>query len=439
MVTTKGPMFASIGGALGKSYAYIPTGKDILPQVSPILLMAGKVGNGGEAEKYLGGIRDNQGDGMAILESKNVTQAEFSYTEFNPERTREYTLDGALTTASTSMKLDEDVSDARPGDLFYLAGTGEIVRVNGDINLVTKTIPIERAFSSTGVVDVHEAAETLTQDSATAPADNSKVIRLGPADEEGSFAKYRNRKIATRRKGHTQILRSDLIQTGTNMAQEETHLIKEETFGEYKIQELANIFADHEYIAFFGKLHRASRNGEIIRTTKGVYNSIVTNVVASTALQGGGTAYSIDKQDDIIYRATKRVPAGVKEKPILLVGWQLFNNIKKVNATETGYSINLEPGANTYGLALEKIIAPFGPDGIKYLYYPLLDTLGLSDEIVQINPAFLQLVTLNGRNLDWKDETQQPDFDGKAGRWLCEFGVIPLHEQMHARYTGFTV
>ena len=72
-----------------------------------------------------------------------------------------------------------------------------------------------------------------------------------------------------------------------------------------------------------------------------------------------------------------------------------------------------------------------------FIYYPLLDTAGINSEIVQLNPSFVKLVSLAGRDLVWTDNSQPNDYDGMAGYWLAEMGCLVLHEQMHARYTGF--
>lgn len=441
MSSTTGSMHALISGEIGKQYAFVPTGKNILPQISPLLMIAGKVTESyAQAKDYLGVIQENQDLGNAVLESITVNDPEFSYIEYDPERTREYTLNGGLNTTATQIVLDEDVSDVRPDELFMSAETQEILRVAGPVDKANKTIPVTRAYSSTGVVTSHEAAETLTQDSATTLSDDSKLIRLGPATEEGSFARYVDRKKATRRKGHTHIIRQDLIRTGTQLAQESTIQIPEETYDANKNELAAELIKDHEYLAFFSKLHRGTSNGEIVRTTKGLFNAIETNVIASSALSGGTNAFTIDKAEDMIYRANKRVSPGAtgSEAPCFLVGKTAFDKIAKVYRTQANLNINVNTGEKArYGLALDKVIAPFGPEGSMFIYYPLLDTAGINSEIVQLNPSFVKLVSLAGRDLVWTDNSQPNDYDGMAGYWLAEMGCLVLHEQMHARYTGF--
>lgn len=441
MSSTTGSMHALISGEIGKQYAFVPTGKNILPQISPLLLIAGKVTESYAASRdYLGVIQENQELGNATLESIVVNDPEFSYIEYDPERTREYTVNGEAAPGVTSIVVDEDISDVRPDELFMSASTQEIVRVAGQIDKANKTIPVTRAYSSTGVITSHEAAETLTKDSETTIGDDSKLIRLGPATEEGSFARYVQRKKATRRKGHTHILRQDLIRTGTQLAQESSIQIPEETYEANKNELAAELLKDHEYLAFFSKLHRATSNGEVVRTTRGLFNAIETNVIASSALEGGSNAFSIDKAEDMIYRARKRVMPGAtgSEAPCFLVGRQAFQKINKVYSTQTNLQINVDTGTKAkYGLAMEQVIAPFGPDGTMFIYYPLLDTTGLSSEVVQLNPSFVKLVSLSGRDLMWKDNSEPNDYDGKAGYWLAEMGCLVLHEQMHARYTGF--
>lgn len=441
MSSTTGSMHALISGEIGKQYAFVPTGKNILPQISPLLLIGGAVTEKyANSRDYLGVIQENQEMGNAVIESIAVNDPEFSYIEYDPERTREYTLNGGLTTSTGQMVFDEEITDVRPDELFMSAETQEIVRVSGTVDKANKTIPISRAYSSTGVVTSHEAAETLTQDSATTITDGTKFIRLGPATEEGSFSRYSDRKKATRRKGHTHIIRQDLIRTGTQLAQEGTYQIPEETYEANKIELCAELLKDHEYLAFFSKLHRATTSGEVVRTTRGLFNAITTNVTAASALTGGTNAFTVDKAEEMIYLANKRVMPGASgsEAPIFLVGYTAFNKIASVYSKQTNLRQNVDSGTKVrYGLALDKVIAPFGPEGTMFVYYPLLDTAGVSSEVVQLNPLFFKLVSLAGRDLKWTDDSQPNDYDGKAGYWLAEMGALVLHEQMHGRYTGF--
>ena len=411
MPTASGPLYAVIPGQLGYQSVYVPTGKEILPRQNPLLLMANLAK--GEVQKYTGNVNEKQKP--VELKMIVVPSPEFQFYEIDPERSRTTTLSTNVNTTDTTFPV-ASTEGFNIKDEIKISQTGEIVRVDEVLNGALK---VERAFSSS-LASGLTFPSSLSQDAATDPSSGDTLIRLGPAMEEGSFAIYRDRKTSTRRIGHTQILRTDLIQTGTEMAQEPSMTIAEEKFEQIKNQELGELYIDHEHIALHGKLHRASRNGEVIRTTEGLLDFIQTNSVASTALQGSGAQFDLDKLEDMVYRANKR-----GGKKTYLVGNEGFRYIAKVAKETSTLNQNVNPGENKFGISPDMFINVFGQ--ADFVYYPLMDIAPLNKQIIAIDPEQLMLCTLRDRALSWKDNTQQNDYDGRAGRYLTEMGVIPLN------------
>jgi hypothetical protein len=422
MPTASGPLYAVIPGQLGYQSVYLPTGKEVLPRQNPLLLMANLAK--GDVQKYTGNTSAKQQP--IQLKMIVVPSAEFQFYEIDPERARTTTLSSDVGTGTTTFPV-ASTEGFNEKDLVKISQTGEIVRVS---EVLSGALRVERAFSSS-LTDNTVFPSSLTADAATDPSSGDTLIRLGPAMEEGSFAIFRDRKTSTRRIGHTQILRTDLIQTGTEMAQEPSMQIAEEKFEGIKNQELAELYIDHEYIAFHGKLHRASRNGEVIRATQGALEFIQTNNVAASTLQGAGSQFTLDKLEDMVYRANKR-----GGKKTYLVGNEGFRYIAKVAKETSTLNMNVNPGENKFGISPDMFINVFGQ--ADFVYYPLMDTAPLNKQIIAIDPDQLMLCTLRDRALQWKDNTQQPDYDGRSGRYLTEMGVIPLNEKMHHRFTAFT-
>jgi len=420
MPTANGPLYAQIPGALGYQSVYVPTGKEVLARQNPLVLMANMAK--GEMSKYLGEKNDKQK--TIPLKAIVVPSPEFQFYEFDPERTRTTTLTTELGTGDTTFPVASTAGFAK-GDECKIAETGEIVRVD---EVLSGALKVERAFSSTQD-DNTSFPSSLSQDSASNPSVNDTLIRLGPAMSEGSYAQYRTRNAPTRRIGHTQILRTDLIQTGTEMAQEPNLTIAEEKFDAIKNQEASELLIDHEYIAFHGKLHRASRSGEVIRTTQG-FLEFIGNSVAASSLQGIGAndLFTLDALQDMVYRANKR-----GGKKMYLVGNEGYRYIAK--AVGDAGQLNVTPGETKFGISPDTIFNAFGQ--ADFVYYPLMDTAPLKHQIVAIDPDHLMLCALRDRGMSWKDNTQQNDYDGKAGRWLAEIGIIPLNAKMHHRFTAF--
>ena len=417
-----GPLYANIPGQLGTQVVYLPTGKEILSRQNPLVIMA-SMATGGVAP-YVGNVNNKQKP--VELKMIVVPSPEFQFYEFDPERTRSTTLSASIDATQTRLYLTS-VDGLANKDQLTINSTGEIVRVTA---VGSNFVDVERAFSST-LTDNTIYPSSLTQDSGSSATFGDAVIRLSSAMEEGSSAIYRNRKTATRRIGHTQILRTDIIQTGTEMAQEPSNTIAEEKFEKVKLQELAELYLDHEYLGFFGKLHRASRDGEVIRTTQGILNFISTNNVAASALQGAGSQITLDKLEDMIYRANKR-----GGKKTYLVGNEGFRYIAKLVRENSSIQEYASAEENKFGFSPDMIFGVFGQ--ADFVYYPLMDLAPLNKQIIAIDPDQLMLCTLKDRALQWKDNTQQNDYDGRAGRYLTEVGVIPLNEKMHNRFTGFT-
>jgi len=418
-----GPLYAQVPGSLGYQSVYLPTGQEILPTQNPLVIMASLASGG--TKPYLGNVNEKQVP--LSLKMLVVPSPEFQFYEFDPERTRTTTLTTAITTTTETRIFVASTNGFHNKDEINIPSTGEIMRVT---NVGSNYLDVERAFSSS-LASNTSFPSSLTQDTAATALVNSSVVRLGPAMEEGSFAAYRNRNAPTRRIGHTQILRSDIIQTGTEQAQEPSLQIAEERFEKIKLQELAELYKDHEHIGFFGKLHRASRDGEVIRTTQGVLNFMQTNNVAASALQGAGSQFILDKLEDMIYRANRR-----GGKKVFLVGNEGFRYIAKTVRELSTITEYATAGENQFGFSPKNIFGVFGQ--ADFVYYPLMDIAPLNKQIIAIDPDQLMLATLRDRALQWKENTQQNDYDGRAGRYLTEFAVVPLNEKMHHRFTGFT-
>jgi len=418
----KGPLFAQIPGQLGYQSIYLPTGQEVLARQNPLVLMASLADN--SSEKYLGNVNNKQKP--IELKSIVVNSPEFQFYEFDPERTRETTLSANINTTVTTIPITSTTGFAKK-DEIKVTSTGEIMRVT---NVLSGALEVERAFSSS-LASNTTFPSSLNQDSGQSATSGDTVIKLGPAMEEGSFAIQRDRNTATRRIGHTQILRTDVTQTGTEMAQDPNITIADERFDGVKLQELAELYIDLENIGFHGKLHRASRDGEVIRTTEGLVEFISTNKVAASALQGSGGTFSLDKLEDMVFRAGKR-----GGKKTYLVGNEGFRFIAKVAKETSTLNINVDPGENKFGISPDMIFNVFGQ--ADFVYYPLMDAAPYNKEIIAVDPDQLMLCSLRDRALRWHEDTQQPDFDGRSGYYLAEMGVIPLNEKQHHRFTDFT-
>lgn len=425
MPTAKGPLYAVIPGQTGYQSRFIPTGKEILGIENPLVLLANRVKN-----PYLG--TDSSKAGQLQIKSLVVNNPEFEYYEIDPEKTREFTPAANVTVPTVAetpfwVQFTTDITGLYKTGLITNATTGDQFTIE-DLDTASKRVQIKSKQQSSSSEDTLPV--TLTNTAPSNITTSHKFVLLGAVTSEGSYSLQTPWIKGARQLGYLNIIRHDISQTGTSQAQDPALATKYLSFEEIKKQKEGEWWTDLEYVSFAGRLARTTSNGEVIRVNDGLYNSITTNVIAANTLEGSSSTLSIDSLEDISYRVHKR-----GGNPVGLVGERLFRKIAKKAREATNTRYNTEMGANEWGFSPDKFLMLFG--NLQFVHYPILDRLGYTNQMVFIDPEQILLTSLQNRMMQFKPNTQLPDYDGRQGTFLGEMGILLLNEKMHFKFTGF--
>jgi hypothetical protein len=438
MTTSSGnatPLTTTIPGSLGNFDLRLNIRSGI-KYISPLLLFAGKGGS------YDGNL--SPASTKVTLKSMSVSTPNFRWIEFNPVKTRVGTFNGSYSSSATTLTVTSS-AELAVNDVLRNDKTREnmlVIQVPS-----STTIVVQRAFGayvSTGTTN----PAGLTRDTAVGSNGASDpYIKIGTAMEQGSTNKDSKFNDPTMREGSTQICRRDVSIDGTTEAQEKTSLTKDTLYKNRKEQNLLDIFTDLEYTAFFGKMLRSSNygttftttfNGKNITASDGIFNSIYTyasaNVISATALSGAGNDLTMKKMDDISFRLSQR-----PGKHVLFCGNDVKRTIQDLLNTASVFQINIGAKDKEVDLMakVNNYIGSFG--NLNFIYHPIFDlTADLKNQILAVNTEGLHLVHLEGRDLKWKDNAEDPAFDGKSGYFLGEHGVIVSHASEHFLFNEFT-
>lgn len=406
--------------------------------ISNLILLAGKAG------EYEGNL--SPASKKVTLQSMSVSTPNFRWTEFNPQKVRNGTF-GSYTDVATTITVNSS-TNLEVNDVIRNDTTGENMLISQIIDATT--IKVVRAFGSfitSGDEEVYPAG--LDRDTALASSTSSDPwIKVTTAMEHGSTNRNTKFNNPTVREGSTQIIRKDTSIDGTTLAQEKTSLTKDTLYRSRKEQALLEAFTDLEYTAFFGKMIRSSNygaigavtfNGKNITASDGIFNVITkyasSNIISTTALAGAGNDVTIKKLDEISFKLSQR-----PGNHVIFCGNKFKRAVQNLaTAVNSGFRLNIDSGAKSSDLMtkVNNYIGSFG--NLSFVYHPIFDTTAkLEATILAVNTEALMLVHLKDRVLTWHDNAQDPAFDGEAGFYLGEHGVIVSHAEEHFIFNEFT-
>lgn len=430
------PLTTTIPGNLGNFDLRLNI-RSGLKYISPLVLFSGKGGS------YDGNL--SPATKSVTLKSMAVSTPNFRWHEFDAQKTRTGTFTGSYTDTATTLTVN---STAALGvNCIIKNGITEENMLISQIISSTQ-IKVVRAFGSV-VADNTVTPAGLTRDTAAASDGSSDPwIYVTVAMEQGSTNHDSIFNSPTIREGATQILRKDISIDGTTLAQEKTTLTKDTMYKARQEQALLEAFVDLEYAAFFGKMIRSSNygaigavtfNGKNITASDGIFNTINQyasgNVISATALGAAGNTITVAKLDQISFKLSQR-----PGNHVIFVGEKIKREIQYLATLASGgFRLNVESGSKgtDFNAKVNNYIGSFG--NLSFNYHPLMDlTPKLEATMLAVNTDCLYLVHLDGRAISWHDNAEDPAFDGVAGYYLGEHGIVVSHAKEHFIFNEFT-
>jgi len=291
-----------------------------------------------------------------------------------------------------------------------------------------------------GVVLMHESSEEImwvTQDptdddtiyvargmgevAAGSLSDDDALYIIGSAYEQGAGVPTAVGYDPVEKRNYCQIERVPLALTRTAMR---TRLRTGDSYEQAKLEALDIVAMRMEKALIFGQMKSSTVNGKLKMTTRGIRRWLTTNVFTPS-----GGILTEDLWDGYL----KDIFRYGSANKIAFCGATFLNALNGLVKSKA--TINVVPGDDSYGMALQEYITPFG---VLYLKLHPLFT---------IHPVYTKdclVVDLN--NIVWRyiDDLQflkyrqDPGEDGRKDEFLVEHGLELRHEKTHALIKGVT-
>lgn len=295
-------------------------------------------------------------------------------------------VNGAHTDVDTTVDVDNGAY-FQVGNLVKVISTNEVMRVTG---ISSNTLTVTRGYIGT----------------ATAIADNAYILNLSTAETEGDLSPQALTTVKVKRSNYTQIVKTPIHMTATNMAVEAYH-------GDEWTYQQRKAGAAHarkwEEIALHGrKREDLSTSAHPIRAAGGIDEIISTNVLDASgvltesefrAWLGSVFRYSVRPG-----RNTKLLMAGL-ETINLINSWGLDK--LRMNGT----------ASQTYGMDVNTYQAGFGR--LEVVYHPLLEA-GYAGTAYILDPDGIMYRPLKGRGTKLEQNIQANDEDGRKDQYITE-------------------
>lgn len=346
---------------------------------------------------------------LSKMPSSAVDDPQFRIFEWRLP-TMAWVTDGVIAAATTTIDLNTTVGPSgvtiKEGDFLINETNGEIVRVT--TGGTAASFVCVRGWGNT------TAADTVDLD----------VWRwAGDGYEEGSGAPTAVSRRASVIENYCQIFKDTADVTGTAAA---TRTRPMKPWPQLKAEALERLMMKQESAFLWGTQGSATVNGQTLRTTGGFCEMV-------------GSAYTTNMSGMAIADLEDAMMAafmyGSKTK-MGLIGYKALNLINQLVRTNTQFNFN-DPISKkqTYGLNVRELMSPFGTLGL--IPHPLMaESARYTEELYIIDPKYVEYVYLRGRDVDFKDKSQDNDEDAQRGHWLAECGLRLALPECHAVWTN---
>ena len=311
------------------------------------------------------------------------------------------------TSGVTTLTVD-DASFFQEGDLIKIVSTGEIVRVVTPSSSTTATVT--RGYAGA---------------SAASIADNAYVLNLRAAQMEGDVAPEAIATQKASKSNYTQIFRTPVHITGTNMAV--NHYGGDEEKYQVRKAGAAHARALEEAFLHGRKKEDTSTGSKPIRLLGGVDEYLSTN-----QLDAGGSLTEpefLDFLGSVFRYSPNGGPGGRKW---LFASQELINTI---NSWGLGKLVLNDDASRTYGMKITSYVSGFGD--LQVVYHPLLEQ-GYAGYGYIIDPGSVIRRPLKGRSTKLRRNIQDPSEDGSKHEYLTETSFEFVTEKAGGLIYGVT-
>jgi hypothetical protein len=340
---------------------------------------------------------------IAGMKRQNTQDPEFNwFDKSSPIRYTAINYSTGYNTTATTLVVDS-TSAFRADDLVRNNATGEVMRVTADPANATELV-VSRGWGST----------------AAAITDNDDLFIVGTAIMEGQRARSSLYTDPTKRYNYTQIFRYPLKLTNTAKA---THLRTGKAWAEMRREALDMHTTDMERGMIWGVRNEDLTGSEPRRSTGGILSFLSTNV---TTISDG----SISQAEWLSF--LKQLFAYGSGEKLCFCGNQFLNVINQM--AEYYGSVQLQPNADVYGIAVIRYVTAFGTVYLKN--HPLMNEITPHTKMgLFIEPRHIIYRPLvgNGVNRDtqYLKNREDNDEDCTKDEFLTEMGLEVQLEKVH--------
>lgn len=357
---------------------------------------------------------------MAKMRTETTDDPEFAWyeEELNPIRVQ---ISSAMSNAGVTVTIDlGDAQDLVVGDLVMVEGAPN------PAGNYPELLTVASIQSTTQFVVTRSAANTT----AAAIADNSFLLKVGNAFEEGTGAPAASSRNPTKQYNYTQIFKTIYDITNTAAA---TNLRTGDAIKNDKKRKMFDHSVALEHAFLFGHRYEntsGATNGKPMRYTGGLYWFMQNQYNATTAptIQTISSATTTGEDDflDATYQVFDYNSDLSGNERIVLCGNGFLNYVNKWAKDMGSTRINYDGTIKLFGMELQKWMIPQGTFYLRT--HPLMNTnTRFTNGAFIIDGAGLKYRPLRGRDTKFMDNIQDNDEDRTKGQWLTEAGLETHH------------
>lgn len=314
---------------------------------------------------------------------------------------------GGYTTSATSLVVDDGTKFAAD-DIVKVSRTGENLRVTA---VATNTLTVVRGSTPVAIND------------------NDELIVIGSAAEEGALSKPARSDNPVEVSNYTQIFREPVHATRTWM---QTATYTRPDDWQYQVEKAAIEHKKSKELSFLhGKKRLITTGTHPRRTTGGALAYITSNVTDVGGAMSESELWSV-------FNAGYRY--GSKEKVVFAsrLAMEVVNSFPrgKLELVQADHD-------KTYGLAITRLVHPHGVANL--ITHDLLEgstfggyMIGLDIKGAGVRSRYLSSPDHGSSDLQFRDNIQAPEEDGRKAEWLEECGLEFGEEKKHFLITNIT-
>lgn len=426
------------------------TGKELGKRfLSPIILFSGKAG------AYDGEKSYNESE--VKLKVAVVKDPIVRFMEYDVQQPRTGTLTAQSLEGSSTIVVNAEIAPfLRNFEILHFPVQNINVRILSGGG--TTTLTVERPIGVKTIVGTITPAGVTPNDDADLPS-AAPFVKLSRAINNATNAlQERNYNAVTERVATTQRCRSDMTWSNRRLIQEQLDKSKQTKKDQRKLQELFYLMEDAEYNAFYGKMEydslgrvntatdsysTAASDADKNTKSDGIFNVIETyapeNVLAPVAGLGQANA---NLTITLLSAYKKHIDSLVGNiNHVHFVSADVFEKVGQVGNEVNGISYDI-PFSNkekdgAVGRHVKTVNTQFGP--MTFMYHPILNLDGYNDLILSVAVDRIQLMVLQGGEIKWVPNSQSPDFDGEAGYYISDMGLLIAYAQEHFILEGINI